>query len=151
MDESYFLKFPSVLKKALQEGTIILPNELQKEYKPIHVFRGIRYKIGEKEEIDKTDFLSQAERRLPGTDFEDVGSYSCSCFEKVEELILAYQLPRKNKCISEGIMRCELGARWDDMNDNWETHRHWFLYENVDPSCDFKVYNYDYEEMDTSK
>lgn len=151
MDASYFLKFPSVLKKVLQDKTVTFPKELQQEYKPIHVFRGIRYVIGEKEEIDKTDFLSQAERNLPGTDFEDIGSYSCSCFEDVEELVLAYQLPRKNKCISDGMMKCELGPLWNDLDDEWETHRHWFLYENVDPSNDFKVYEYDYEKVDTSK
>ena len=48
-------------------------------------------------------------------------------------------------------MNCELSAQWGNMNNKWETHRHWFLYEDVAPSCDFKVYNYGYEEMDTSK
>lgn len=148
MDDAYYLQFPSVLRKALQEGKVNLPDGLLREYEPLHVFRGIRYKKDTKEFVDKSDFLSQAERDLPNTDFDDIGSYSCSCFEDVDELIAAFSLPRKNKGIAEGMMTCELGARLDD--EGW-THRHWFLYDGVDPSDDFKVYAYDYEKMDTVK
>lgn len=148
MDNAYFMKFPSVLRKALQSNKVRLPQTLQKEYEPLRVFRGIRYKLGEKECVEKADFLSQAERNLPGTDFDDLGSYSCSCFEDVKELELSFKLPRKNKGIAEGIMKCENGARLDD---NEGTHKHWFLYDEVDPSCDFRVYNYDDEKMDRSK
>lgn len=151
MDEAYYLKFPSVLKKALQDKVVKFPEELEKSYETFHVYRGIRYKAGEKENVDKTDFLSQAERRLPGTDYDDIGEYSCSCFEKLEELRLAYSLPRKNKGIAEGTMSCEAGARWKDRNDMWDTHWHWFLYDDIDPSRDFKVCNYEYEKVDTSK
>lgn len=145
MEDEYYLKFPSVLRKALQSKTVTLPEKLKYEYEPLRVFRGIRYKEGKKEIIDKSDFLSQAERNLPNTDFTDIGSYSCSCFEDVEELILSYSLPRKNKAIAKGIMTCTLGARLDDPD---RTHRHWFLYDEADPSDDFEVYNYDYEKMD---
>lgn len=145
MDEEYYLQFPSVLKKALQDRRVALPDGLKKHYAPLHVFRAIRYKIGMKEEITKEDFLSQAERNLPGTNFDDIGAYSCSCFEDVDELVVALHLPKKNKAIAAGMMICESGARLDD--SGW-THRHWFLYDNVDPSKDFEVYSYDYDKMD---
>lgn len=151
MNDAYYLKFPSVLGKALQDEMVELPENVEFEYNPVQVYRGIRYKMGVKECVDKTDFRSQAERRLPGTDYNDIGEYSCSCFEDLEELQLAYSLPRKNKGISKGVMSCKAGARWKNQNDAWETHWHWFLYDGADPSCDFKVYNYDYEKMDTSK
>lgn len=62
--EPYYEKFPDVLKNALKENKVTFPTELQKRYKDIDVvYRGIRLVKGKKESIDRTDFLSQAERK----------------------------------------------------------------------------------------
>lgn len=91
---------------------------------------------GKKESIDRTDFLSQAERKLPDTDYEDIGSYSCSCFEDLEELELAFKLPRKNKAIAIGRIREINGPIWKNKEDS---HIHWFLYKDANAVEDFHI------------
>lgn len=135
--EPYYEKFPDVLKNALKENKVTFPTELQKRYKDIDVvYRGIRLVKGKKESIDRTDFLSQAERKLPDTDYEDIGSYSCSCFEDLEELELAFKLPRKNKAIAIGRIREINGPIWKNKEDS---HIHWFLYKDANTVEDFHI------------
>lgn len=139
----YYNRFPSVLKRALNENKVTFPDSLMKEYEEIKVYRGMRFVEGKKEYLEKSDFLSQAERELPGTDYDDIYEYSCSCFENVNELWVAFKLPRKNKRIAQGRIKCEKGPI---IKETQSTHMHWFLYEGVDPSEDFEVYSY--EKMD---
>lgn len=135
--EPYYEKFPDVLKNALKENKVTFPTELQKRYKDIDVvYRGIRLVKGKKESIDRTDFLSQAERKLPDTDYEDIGSYSCSCFEDLEELELAFKLSRKNKAIAIGRIREINGPIWKNKEDS---HIHWFLYKDANAVEDFHI------------
>ena len=138
----YYKRFPAVLKRALIDGKVNLPDNLLKEFQTIIAYRGIRFKKGEKESVEKSDFLSQVERNIPGANYDDIGEYSCSCFENIDELRVSYKLPRKNKGIAKGKIKCENGPIVQDEG----THIHWFLYDNVDPSQDFEVY--EYEKMD---
>lgn len=132
----YYDRFPTVLRKALNERKVKFPETLEKNYDSVVAFRGIRFINDRKEAVDKSDFLSQAERRLPGVDYEDIGEYSCSCFENIDELLIAFSLPRKNKGIAKGKIRCENGPI---IREKEGTHIHWFLYDEIDPSEEFEV------------
>ncbi len=139
----YYNRFPSVLKKALLENKVRFPEELEKNFTPITAYRGIRFIEGKKEFIDKNDFLSQAERELPGTNYDDIYEYSCSCYEDIDELWVAFKLPRKNKRIARGIIECKNGPI---IKEKDTTHIHWFLFEDTVPNERFEVY--EYEKMD---
>lgn len=139
----YYGHFPSVLRNALEKGLVVFPDNLEKKFEPIEVYRGIRYKIGEKEKSMKEDFLSQMERNLPGYDPTEIESYSCSCFEDKQELINAMHMPRKNKKIACGHICADYGPC---VKEKESSHIHWYLFEGVDPSDDFEVCSD--EEMD---
>lgn len=134
--DDYYSRFPVVLRTALKEKQVVFPSVLLKSYSPELVYRGIRFVKDKKECVEKEDFLSQAERALPGVDYGDIGSYSCSCFRTVEGLVKAYQLPRKNKAIARGMIRDENGPIIKEMES---PHIHWFLFSGIDPSNDFEV------------
>lgn len=132
---TYYQCFPSVLREALESGRVSFPDNIQKEFSERQVYRGIRYKEPDKTTVVKDDFLSQAERMLPGTDMNDIGSYSCSCFQNQDELKAAFKLPRKNKGIAVGMLCDEYGPAVFEENG----HVHWFLFEDADPSDRFEV------------
>lgn len=132
----YFMRFPSVLKKALQSERIIFPECIMIKYEPLIAYRGIRIIPDSKITVTKEDFKSQVERNLPGTNFDDIGNYSCSCFMDMAELKAAFKLPRKNKGIAVGLIRDNYGPY---ILEDDSSHIHWFLYDGVDPSSDFKV------------
>lgn len=138
--KDYYERFPNVLKEALRQEKVSFPETLEKEYAPRVAFRGIRFIKDKKENIEKNDFLSQVERRLPGVDYEDIMEYSCSCFESIDELLIAFSLPRKNKGIAKGKIKCENGPI---IMEKQGTHIHWFLYDGIDPSEDFEVCKYE--------
>ena len=152
MDE-YYLRFPSVFKKALKEGIIEMPQELEIEYAAIKAYRGVRFIKFKKEKLEKQDFLAQidlkvaGDRRYQQCSDADIDNYGTSVFDDIEELHAAYFLPRKNKGIAEGLVKMENGpiCRSDE-----ESHILWFLYEGATPQKDFKVIEY-YEKMDNSE
>lgn len=43
MNEEYYLRFPSVLRKALQGGKTQFKENLEKRYEPVDVYHGIKY------------------------------------------------------------------------------------------------------------
>ena len=144
--DDFFDRFPFVMRHALKEEKICFPSDAEKEFDDIMVYRGIRLVEGKKEHIDKSDFLSQVERKLPGIDENDIYEYSCSCFENIEELKLSYKIPRKNKAIAKGRLKSVKGCIIRDCKN---THINWFLYEGADPSEDFEVW--ENEKMDKVK
>ncbi len=91
------------------------------------------------------DFYSQAERNLPGIDFDDIGNYSCSFFEKIEDIWEVLHYPRKNKKIAKGVIYDKDGPIIKEIG--W-SHIHCFLYEGVELSDRFEVI--EYEKMDNS-
>ena len=141
----YYERFPSVLKKALKENKVRFFPNLCKEYQPIEVYRSVRIVKNIKEVITKEDFYSQVERDLPGVDKDDIGNYSCSCFETIEEIWDRLHYPKKNKKIAKGVIYDNEGPI---AKDKGSTHIHWFLYDGVDPSDRFEVINY--EKVDNS-
>ena len=136
----YALKFPAVLRKAIQNGTIKLPEKLKTEFDEIHAFRGITIKTDAHQyPLDRSDFCSQMEKLQTNPDLpvnpNEWENYSCSCFKDLEELKLCFHLPRKRKGIAEGAITKEQGACIEDDS----AHVHWFLYEGADPSPLFTI------------
>lgn len=138
MDIIDYKKFQSPLNEALKEEMVQFPENLKINYEKCTVYRGIRYIKGEKEDITKEDFESHAQKGLTTIDYNDIGSYSCSCFENVDELIAAFHLPRKNKRIAKGVIDENNGPILKDSEDS---HIHWFLYIGANPEKDFEVYD----------
>lgn len=138
--------FPSVLKKALQEHLIDLPDSVQTNFEEIFVYRGVTISA-EKPSLDRSDFMSQMERQAEKIGLENLAriprssqwkQYSCSCFKDKEELIQAFKLPRQDKRIAFGRIHEADGAVLESFDDN-TTHVHWFLYDGVDPSEKFQL------------
>ena len=89
----YALKFPAVLRKAIQNGTIKLPEKLKTEFDEIHAFRGITIKTDAHQyPLDRSDFCSQMEKLQTNPDLpvnpNEWENYSCSCFTVLVQLKL---------------------------------------------------------------
>lgn len=136
--EEYYKKFPDKFKKVLLEKKVIFPDSLEKDYEPFAAYRGIRLIPHIKDRVEKEDFRSQIERAsdFPGIDYEDIENYSCSCFIDIDELLLAFRLPRKNKGIARGNIRKEYGPI---CREEESSHINWFLFNDADPSSEFEV------------
>lgn len=145
----YFSRFPLIFRKELLSGSVSFPSETifsTKNEKEIVVYRGITRKDNNKKGINKGDFKSQADRYLIDSDFGidfdkyDIANYSCSVFTKKEELMAAFKLPRKNKEIIKGTIKCKCGPYYNDKDRN---HIDWWLFEKSDPSPLFKEEKYE--------
>lgn len=140
MDKSYFLRFPSVLRTALETYNLEFPVEIQWEYKPQVAFRGITRKDGEDIEVQNSDFLSYAElgKKPRGlkSDNDDIGLYSCSCYKNKKQLEVSFNLPRPNRRIIRGQLYDNKGCIYIDPTTG---HIDWWIYENADPAEDFEV------------
>ena len=136
-NNTYYLRFPSVLRKALQNGEVAFDSNVEIEYMPFTVFRGITREKGESLEICRSDFLSYAElnKKPRGMEY-NIGWYSCSCFKESKELEAALKLPRYNKKIISGFIKSEYGPQ---KTNNDTGHVDWWLYENTEVEKDFKV------------
>lgn len=136
-DNAYYLRFPSVLHKALQNGEVSFDSDVKWEYTPFTVFRGITREKNESLEIRRSDFLSYAELNKKPRGMEcNIGWYSCSCFTDSTELEAALKLPRYNKKIMSGLIKPEYGPQ----KTNTKTgHVDWWLYENTEVETEFKV------------
>lgn len=112
LDVGYYNKFPTVLKNALISGKISFPTSLQREYSDLEVYRGVRYSKT-KTIIDTSDFASNIERKLKNpmvvADENNISSYSCSCYMKIEAMHIYAKFPRKNSAIAKGIIKKEFG------------------------------------------
>lgn len=135
-----FDRFPRVLREALESGKIEFPKNTQWKYEDRKAYRGVRI-TDKKTTIDKTDFKSQVES--DEMDSEDLSEYSCSCFENMQDLKIAFHLPRKNKGIAEGFVKKECGPI---VLSDKDSHINWFLFENADPSKEFQIIERDEDE-----
>lgn len=134
------MRFSAVLQAAIQDGTVVLPENLQTDFNDIHCYRGVKVKEQEtSRQLCRDDFNSQMEQRqfncclaVDPSKWED---YSCSCFKDIDELKISFHLPRKNKGIAEGQITKTFGACIEDDS----SHVHWFLYEGADPSPNFQI------------
>ena len=135
----YYNRFPTILKDALVSGKVMFPNSLQREYEELCVFRGVKY-TAQKTEIDKSDFLSYIELKKKSpmlvADDSKISSYSFSCFLNMDEMRHQTKFPSKNKAIAKGVIKKEFGPI--DINED-TSHVDLFLYDNVDPSCEFAL------------
>ena len=135
----YYNRFPGVLRKALANGTVKFPSSLQRSYQELIVYRGVGYSKN-KTKIDKSDFLSNVERNMKNpmvpADYDNISSYSCSCYLKIEEMRICAKFPRKNRAIAKGKIKQEFGPI--DMNRD-TSHIDLYLYDKVDPSDEFEV------------
>ena len=101
----YYSRFLGVLRNALANGAVKFPSSLQKNYQDLTVFRGVGYSKN-KTKIDKSDFLSNVERNMKNpmvlADYDNISSYSCSCYLKIEKMRICAKFPRKNRAIAKG-------------------------------------------------
>lgn len=135
----YYNKFPDILRDALINKKVKFPESLQCKYNNKNVYRAVKYN-SKKTIIDKTDFLSQMERKqenpLVPADETDISSYSCSCFLNLDELHMYTKFPYKNKAIAKGIIKEEFGPI--DINQD-TSHVDLYLFDMIDPSDYFEV------------
>ena len=151
--KEYYLRFPSVLKNALKNNVINMPDNIEIEYDDITAFRAIRFIKDKKEVLEKRDFLSQIDLKMTGDknflkySEDDVDNYGTSVYDDKEELVLGFKLPKKNKGIAIGLVKKECGpvSRSDE-----DSHILWFLYDGASPEKYFEVVEY-YEEVDRGK
>lgn len=86
MADEYYLRFPSILKKALIEGNVSFDGNVRYEYPPIRAYRMIKRKNNDETSIQLSDFKSHVEREAEGERFSsrpdknNIASYSCSLF-----------------------------------------------------------------------
>jgi hypothetical protein len=138
MDKEYYMRFPSVLRKALENREISFDEETKFSYAPFVVFRGITRNKGDDLEIKRKDFLSYAElgKKPRGKKTADIGWYSCSCFLEKDELAEALKLPRYNKKIIKGTLEESYGPQ--KTNDETK-HVDWWLYDKISFEKKFEV------------
>lgn len=140
MDQSFFLKFPCVLKKVLQDETVVFPEDCKIDFEDFIAYRAIS-RNNDDCNIKKEDFLSQMELFLKGKKIrpypkkDNINSYSCSLYTDKEKLKIILHLPRKSKKIIKGYVNDIDGIITVDDN----AHVNWWLYENSDPSDRFEV------------
>ncbi len=143
--DEFYLKFPSVLRKALQSGVVSfdeLPCETS--FEPIPVYRVIKRQLEEQDniEIKEQDFLSQAELNAispKGTEAKDligdIGKYSCSFSLTKEWLQNIFKLPKKTKLLIYGTINETHGA----INRDSIPHIHCWIYKDVSLVKEFVV------------
>lgn len=135
----YYKRFPATLRDALLSRRVEFPATIRKEYEDLVVYRGVKISKN-KSEIDKSDFMSNVERKkqnpLVVADEDRISSYSCSCFMNIEMMKIIAKFPRKNSAIARGIIKDDFGPI--DINED-TSHVDLFLFDMVDPSMCFEV------------
>lgn len=128
--DKYYLRFPSVLKDAINTYGMRFPEGTLWKYEPQPAFRGIVRKNEEDLTVKDSDFLSYAELgKVPrGKSKNDIGLYSCSCYNNRKQLEVGLKLPRPNRRIVSGDIKYNKGC----ININTSTgHIDWWIYENA--------------------
>ncbi|HEM3602578.1 hypothetical protein [Streptococcus suis] len=127
------MKFRDALQKAIDEKQVSLTNDgIEYKYDTLKVYRGV-IKNGTKDIIEK-DFLSQIEKgvNLRGRKI-DIGVYSCSVFQKTEELEQALKFPKPNKY----IIKCEMSSTEQNFGpirkSQNNSHIDLWLYKEAEP------------------
>lgn len=140
MNNKYYLRFPSVLKRAIEVHNIEFPKETKWEYEPQIAFRGVKREMGEDINVDNRDFLSYAElgKKARGQQYseKDIEWYSCSCYMRKSQLEAGLKLPRSKWRISQGKIRDNKGCICINKSTG---HIHWWIYENANPAEGFEV------------
>lgn len=139
IDLEYYNRFPTILKNALVGEKVSFHDNMKQEYSELVVYRAVRYNTT-KQHIDKTDFLSNIERKQTNptvvADENDIEDYGCSCFQSLEKMTKLTVYPTKNKAIAKGKIKKQFGP----INIAEEsTHVNLFLYNKIDPSNEFEV------------
>lgn len=136
----FYLRFPSVLKKALSEGEVSFKTIPIIDYKPFIAYRRISRVNGDTTPINKSDFFSYMEmsdKQRPRTaNKKEIGSYSCSLNRSIENLKNALGLPKPNKQIIKGWVQCEYGPQY---TNSASLHVDWWLYEDANFFHEFEV------------
>lgn len=140
MNDTYFSRFPSILKNDLKKYNMNFPENTLWEYEPNTVFRGIVRKKNEDLTVVNEDFLSYAElgKEPKGSTVGpgDIEYYSCSCFQSKKQLERAMFLPHPNRRIIKGKIYDTKGCI--SINTS-SSHVDWWIYENANPAEDFEV------------
>lgn len=142
MDTKYYLRFPSVLKRAIEVHNVEFPKDTQWEYEPQTAFRGFKREAGEDINLKDSDFLSHAElgKKARGRQYseKDIEWYSCSCYMQKSQLEAGLNLPRSKWWISQGKIRDNKGCI---RINRYTGHIDWWIYKNTNPAEDFEVIN----------
>lgn len=138
MIDTYFLRFPSYFKDAIEKYDMEFPKDTSWEYDPQIAFRGIVCKNGESRTVNDSDFLSYAELgRIPkGHDISEIEVHACSCFKTKKQLEVGFKLPRPDRRIIKGTIKDDKG--WIHITSK-SGHINWWIYENANPSESFEV------------
>lgn len=128
--------FPDLLKNALKNKKVTLPEDIIENYTQFEVYRAVRYNES-KHEINETDFLSYAECPIPinPIDDKDINNYNCSFFQDEKEMEKRTKFPTKNKAIAEGTLNDTNGP----IVYSEGTHVGLFRYKNAKLAKFFKV------------
>ena len=134
------MKFREVLQKALDEGIVSLPNNVEISYTPVeNVYRMVKLNK-EKKTVTEEDFMAQAEKPSISlrSDFDkyDIGNYGCSFFVDEETMKVVLRLPLKNRGIAKGTIFDSYGQLLREDNS---AHVMCFIYEGAELSDSFEV------------
>lgn len=138
----FYSKFPSVLKTFLVDNNMKFSEKTEFQYEDFVAYRGIIRENGDFSSVNDNDFLSYAElgKKPRGVDTNSLGYYSCSLFLNAEQVEEALKLPKPNKMIIRGIVKCEDGPQETNSNTS---HVHWWLFEKEHNWKDFTLWERD--------
>lgn len=138
--EELYLKFPSILRKKLQNKELLFPEDTEFDYESKKAYRVVRRDKDDFSEIRREDFDSHFDiyvktaKKPKGTDENWLNQseyYAASLFEKKEILEQRMMLPKPTKKIIEGEVRKEGGPR---ERNSTTCHVNWWLFEKADVS-----------------
>lgn len=147
MNDGLIAKFPKLLRQALEQKLVELPDDVKDVYEDITAYRALSIVKGEPPQITREAFASQMElkelypekRIFRDYDETDISNYSCSVYSDPAELNKAMHLPRQSKAVIKGLVKCCNGV----MNHNLKTsHINWWLYADHTAVNDFEVMEY---------
>lgn len=151
MKESYYQAFPSVLRKALEDGKVSfdgVESDLEMEFEEFQAYRVLKRTFEtDSFEVLESDFDSQAEMKEKGTlpavqlrDFDesDIGNYSCSFSSEPKSLSNVMRLRTKpERRLAIGKLKQQFGILKKKNESNG--HIHLWRYEAVSMQSSFQV------------
>lgn len=133
--QTYYDKFPIVLKERLKRKQLCFPKDIEFFYKPIEAYRMVIRAKDDSHPFDLEDMRSYHEQgKLPrGVQKMDEANplyYAVSLFENIEGLKQSLKFPNPKKKVAHGYVYEEGGPCLRSASG----HISWWLFEGVDLS-----------------
>lgn len=125
-------KFPSILKKVIEDGSFKFPESTEYNYSPKEAFRACERKEGESRPVDREDFRSYAELgKKKGRSMSTSGYHSVSLniYKEAVTSIKGFNFPPS--IVAKGIV-VDSGGPMSFYEESG--HIHWWMYEDADVS-----------------